>query len=117
MRRPICLLFIAVAPLVVPTVRAADPLPSWNDGKAKQVILDFVAKVTNEGSPEFVPIADRIAVFDNDGTLWCEQPMYVQLAFAIDRVQGPRPAASRMADDGAVRLVAQGRLQGRARRR
>ena len=67
--------------------KAADPLPSWNDGKTKQSILTFVATVTQEGSPEFVPPAERIATFDNDGTLWAEQPMYFQLAFAIDRVK------------------------------
>ena len=64
-----------------------DPLPSWNDGPAKKAILAFVAKVTKEGGPDFVPVAERIAAFDNDGTLWCEQPMYVQLAFALDRVK------------------------------
>ena len=57
------------------------------DGKAKQSIVDFVAKVTKEGSPNFVPVAERIATFDNDGTLWAEQPMYFQLAFALDRVK------------------------------
>ncbi len=66
---------------------STDPLPSWNDGKAKQSILDFVAKVTKEGAKEFVPVAERIAVFDNDGTLWSEQPMYAQLAFILDRVK------------------------------
>ena len=66
---------------------AADALPSWNDGKAKQSIMDFVAKVTREGSPDFVPVAERIATFDNDGCLWAEQPMYFQLVFALDRVK------------------------------
>lgn len=66
---------------------AVDPLPSWNDGKNKQAIIAFVEKTTREGSADFVPPAERIAVFDNDGTLWSEQPMYVQLAFAIDRVK------------------------------
>jgi phosphoserine phosphatase len=66
---------------------AADPLPSWNDTAAKQAIVQFVERVTKEGSPDFVPLEDRIATFDNDGTLWCEQPMYVQLAFALDRVK------------------------------
>ena len=65
----------------------ADPLPSWNDGPSKKAILDFVAKVTKEGSPDFVASAERIAVFDNDGTLWCEQPMYFQLAFVLDRIK------------------------------
>ena len=64
-----------------------DPLPSWKDGKAKQSILDFVATVTREGSPGFVPAPQRVATFDNDGTLWCEQPMYVQVAFALDQVK------------------------------
>jgi phosphoglycolate phosphatase-like HAD superfamily hydrolase len=67
--------------------QAADPLPSWNDGKAKQSIIEFVAKATTKGSPDFVSPAERIAVFDNDGTLWSEQPMYFQLFFAIDRVK------------------------------
>jgi phosphoglycolate phosphatase-like HAD superfamily hydrolase len=68
-----------------------DPLPSWNDGPAKTSITDFVAKVTKEGSPDFVDPAKRIAVFDNDGTLWAEQPMYFQLAFALDRVKALAP--------------------------
>lgn len=62
-------------------------LPSWNDGAAKSAILNFVARVTKEGSPDFVPPADRIATFDNDGTLWCEQPFQVQVFFLIDRVK------------------------------
>jgi hypothetical protein len=73
------------------TARAADPLPSWNDGKAKQSILDFVAKVTTPGSPDFVPVPERIATFDNDGTLWCEKPLPVQLYFALDRVKALAP--------------------------
>src|SRR5688500_12698324 len=64
-----------------------DPLPSWNDGATKKAITDFVARVTVQGGADFVPPAERIAVFDNDGTLWLEQPMYVQLAFALDRVK------------------------------
>jgi phosphoglycolate phosphatase-like HAD superfamily hydrolase len=67
--------------------QAQDPLPSWNEGPAKAAILNFVAKVTKEGTPDFVPPAERIAVFDNDGTLWCEHPMYVQVAFVLDRVK------------------------------
>ncbi len=69
----------------------ADPLPSWHDTAPKKALLDFVARVTREGSPDFVPQAERVAVFDNDGTLWCEQPMYVQLAFALDRVKALAP--------------------------
>jgi phosphoglycolate phosphatase-like HAD superfamily hydrolase len=69
------------------TAQTADPLPSWNNGTAKKSIIDFVAKVTNKGSPSFVPPSERIATFDNDGTLWAEQPMYFQLFFALDRVK------------------------------
>jgi len=69
----------------------ADPLPSWNDGATKKSITDFVAKVTEEGSPNFVPPEERIATFDNDGTLWCEQPVPVQLFFALDRVKALAP--------------------------
>ena len=71
--------------------RAADPLPSWIDGPAKQSLITFVAKVTRPGSPDFVPVPERIAVFDNDGTLWCEKPLPVQLYFALDRVKALAP--------------------------
>jgi len=64
-----------------------DPLPSWREGAAKKAIVEFVSKVIKEGGPHFVPVVDRIAVFDNDGTLWSEQPIYFQFAFAIDRVK------------------------------
>lgn len=69
----------------------ADPLPSWADGPARQAITTFVTDVTNAGGPDFVPPAQRIAVFDNDGTLWVEQPMYVQLAFVLDRLRELAP--------------------------
>ena len=69
----------------------ADALPSWNDSKAKRSIVDFVAKVTKDGSPDFVPVAERIATFDNDGTLWAEQPLYFQLVFALARVKALAP--------------------------
>jgi phosphoglycolate phosphatase-like HAD superfamily hydrolase len=70
---------------------AADPLPSWNEGAAKQAIAGFVSKVTTQGSRDFVPAAERIATFDNDGTLWSEQPIYFQFAFALDRVKALAP--------------------------
>jgi phosphoglycolate phosphatase-like HAD superfamily hydrolase len=82
---------ISVLAFVTTVVQAADPLPSWNDGAAKKSIIEFVEKVTKPGSPEFVPVAERIAVFDNDGTLWAEQPMYFQLLFALDRVKALAP--------------------------
>ena len=63
-----------------------DPLPSWTDGHAKRAILEFVDAVTDEAGPDHVPPAERLAVFDDDGTLWPERPLYIQLAFALDRV-------------------------------
>lgn len=71
--------------------QAADPLPSWNDGPAKQSIIAFVEKVTKPGSPDFVPVSERIATFDNDGTLWSEQPAPVQFYFVADRVKALAP--------------------------
>ncbi|MGY4404022.1 HAD family hydrolase [Bradyrhizobium sp. USDA 3315] len=68
-----------------------DPLRSWNDGAAKTAIVDFVARVTTQGGRDFVPPAERIATFDNDGTLWTEQPYYFQLAFALDQVKAMAP--------------------------
>jgi len=69
----------------------SDPLPSWNDGRTKQSIVDFVTAVTTQGGAGYVHAADRIAVFDNDGTLWAEQPIYFQFAFALDRVKAMAP--------------------------
>lgn len=88
-RRTLLLLAVLIA-WPVPFARAQAPvrvLPSWNDGGSRSAILAFVERVTREGSPDFVPAAERIAVFDNDGTLWCEQPMYVQAMFILDRVR------------------------------
>jgi phosphoserine phosphatase len=81
-------LAIAGLAFVASSVNAqTDPMPSWKDGPSKQAILKFVADVTKEGAPGFVPVAERIAVFDNDGTLWSEQPLYFQVVFALDRVR------------------------------
>jgi hypothetical protein len=82
-----------VALLVVAPAFAqeSDPLPSWNDGPTKEAIVSFVEKVTEEGGENYVPPEDRIATFDNDGTLWIEKPAYVQLIFAIDRVKALAP--------------------------
>jgi phosphoglycolate phosphatase-like HAD superfamily hydrolase len=88
MHRLLVLAALVLAALSV----AADPLPSWKDGQAKQAITRFVTDVTNAASEDFVPPAERIAVFDNDGTLWVEQPMYTQLAFILDRVKVLAPA-------------------------
>lgn len=72
-------------------IAQSDPLPSWNERAARQALLDFVAKVTREGSADFVPPTQRIAVFDNDGTLWAEQPIYFQATFALDRIKALAP--------------------------
>jgi hypothetical protein len=86
---------VLIAALVgVSPVRAeerTDPLPSWNDGSASQSIVGFVQRVTTAGSQDYVPRAERVAVFDNDGTLWSEKPFYFQLAFALDRVKALAP--------------------------
>ena len=76
---------------VNPSRTDLDPLPSWNEGSAKQSILSFVAAVTDKSSPDYVPPAERITTFDNDGTLWSERPIYFQLLFAIDRVKALAP--------------------------
>ncbi|BAL76838.1 HAD family hydrolase [Bradyrhizobium cosmicum] len=82
---------LAVLLPVSATVAQVDSLPSWNSGSARQAIVDFVGRVTREGNPDFVPVPERIAVFDNDGTLWCEQPEYFQAAFALDSVKAMAP--------------------------
>lgn len=80
-------LLVAIATVSASAQTSNDPLPSWNDGATKTAITEFVARVTREGGPDFVPPVQRIATFDNDGTLWVEQPFYFQLAFAFDRVR------------------------------
>src|SRR5262245_61985214 len=70
---------------------AVDPLPSWNDNPSKKSIIDFVTSTTTEGNANFVAVSDRIACFDNDGTLWCEQPLYFQFFFAMDRIKAMAP--------------------------
>ncbi len=84
-RSTFALLAIVLAGLI--TAQAQDPLSSWNDTAPKKAIVSFVEKVSKEGSSDFVPPNERIATFDNDGTLWCEQPLYLQLLFALDRVK------------------------------
>jgi phosphoserine phosphatase len=82
---------VAVLLLTFSLSAVADPLPTWNDGPSKQAITEFVEAVTTEGGPEFVTPSERIAVFDNDGALWIEQPMYTQLAFVLDRLRALAP--------------------------
>ena len=98
--------------LLSAVAHAQDPLPSWNDGKAKQAIVAFVAKVTKEGSPDFVPPAERIATFDNDGTLWAEQPMYFQLLFALDRVKALAPQHPEWKDKEPFASLLKGDVKG-----
>ena len=93
------------------TTQTNDPLPSWNEGEAKQAITQFVSDVTTVGGSRFVPPAERIAVFDNDGTLWAEQPMYVQLEFAFDRVKALAPMYPDWKDKQPFKAVLEGDLR------
>jgi len=92
-------------------VGGQDPLPSWSAGQAKQAIVDFVGNVTKAGSPAFVPEAARIATFDNDGTLWAEQPMYFQMAFALDRVKALAPKHPEWKDKEPMASLLRGDLK------
>jgi hypothetical protein len=89
-----------------------EPLPSWNDTMPKKAIVAFVEKVTKEGSPDFVPPAERIATFDNDGTLWAEQPMYFQLAFVLDRVKALAPKHPEWKEKEPFASVLKGDMKG-----
>ena len=89
-----------------------DPLPSWNDGPAKQSIVNFVKATTTEGGSHFVPPAERIATFDNDGTLWAEQPMYFQQLFALDRVKALAPQHPEWKDKEPFASLLKGDVKG-----
>ncbi len=102
------LLGLALVALALPTLAGADPLPSWNDGAAKAAIIAFVERVTTEGSADFVPVPERIATFDNDGTLWSEQPMYFQIAFAVDRLKALATANPALAEQEPYKTVLSG---------
>ncbi len=91
---------------------SADPLPSWNDGEVRQSIIDFVTKVTTKDSADFVPPAERIATFDNDGTLWAEQPLYSQLLFALDRIKALAPQHPKWKDQEPFASVIKGDIKG-----
>jgi phosphoserine phosphatase len=97
-----------VATWISVAVAQTDPLPSWNDGPSKQAIVAFVTDVTREGSPDFVPLPERVATFDNDGTLWIEQPIYVQFAFALDRVKELAPQHPEWNDTQPFKAVLDG---------
>ncbi len=95
----------------IPALAQTDALPSWNDGPAKTSIIDFVGRVTAQGGPDFIPVEQRIATFDNDGTLWCEQPMYVQLAFVLDRVRAMAPLHPEWKDKQPFKAVLEGDMK------
>jgi phosphoserine phosphatase len=92
--------------------KATDPLPSWNEGPAKKAILDFVAKVTRDGGPNFVPIPQRIATFDNDGTLWPENPVPFEVAFIFDRVKADAPKHPEWKEKEPFKAVLENNLPG-----
>ena len=91
MRRATFPALAALVTLAAAPPRAADPLPSWNDTAPRKAIVAFVERVSTPGSPDFVPAPERIVVFDNDGTLWSEQPMYFQALFVLDRIKALAP--------------------------
>src|SRR5262249_31076454 len=111
--RPRHLPFVRIALPVFAVVTAAgaaadDLLPSWNDGPSKAAIVRFVGEVTRQGGRRFVPVEERIAVFDNDGTLWSEQPYYNQVAFAFDRIKALAPGYPEWKVKPAFRAVLEG---------
>jgi phosphoglycolate phosphatase-like HAD superfamily hydrolase len=102
---------LAAAPLVASPQAAraqADPLPSWNAGPTKAAVLNFVAEAVREGGPDFVPPAERIATFDNDGTLWSEQPVYFQAEFAFERVRALAPQHPEWATEEPFKTILTG---------
>src|SRR5438067_6658081 len=115
-RRVILSVLVALPVLMAPPAMAqtesADPLPSWNDTATKTAIITFVERVTKQGSPELVPPAERIATFDNDGTLWAEQPIPFQLAFALDRVKALAPLHPEWKDKEPFASLLKGDLKG-----
>lgn len=104
---------VAVALAFAATIAGAqDPLPSWNDGPAKKAITAFVGEVTREGFPNYVPPTERIATFDNDGTLWAEHPMYFQFIFALDRVKALAPQHPEWKDKEPFASLLRGDMKG-----
>ncbi|AUB82620.1 HAD family hydrolase [Candidatus Thiodictyon syntrophicum] len=104
-------LLTLVALLAFSALASAEPLPSWTDGPTRTTITAFVEDVTTASSPSFVPPAERIAVFDNDGTLWVEQPMYTQLAFIIDRVKALAPEHPEWKQEQPFKALLEGDLK------
>ncbi len=104
-------IILAVGSLHQSLAADQDPLPSWNEGATKKAIVDFVAAVSTSGSTDYVSPENRIATFDNDGTLWPEQPMYTQLAFALDRVKAMAPLRPEWKDKQPFKAVIEGDLK------
>ncbi len=109
--RQIPLLLLWIGAIACNRAWADDPLPSWNDGPAKSSITAFVEKVTTSGTSDFVDPYDRIATFDNDGTLWCEKPMYFQMIFAFDRIKAMAKDHPEWRDQAPYKYVLAGDLQ------
>lgn len=109
---PLVLTFMIFVLTALPVQAKTDALPSWNNGQSKERIVSFVEQVTKAGSPNFVPPTERIAVFDNDGTLWSEQPMYFQLFFAIDRVKALAPEHPEWKDKEPFTSLLKGDMKG-----
>jgi phosphoserine phosphatase len=109
--RPLMVALVAILMVSAPAAAETDPLPSWNDGPTKEAIVSFVEKVTKEGGEEYVAPEDRIATFDNDGTLWLEQPMYTQLAFALDRVKALAPEHPEWKDTQPFKAALEGDMK------
>ena len=103
MRSTRCISILLAALCVSLTIiQAADPLLSWNEGPAKQAIVEFVKATTTQGSPQFVPTEERVATFDQDGTLWVEHPMYTQVMYCLERVPDLVKAKPELADRKSV---------------
>jgi len=107
-RNPIAAAIVGALALIATAAQAADPLPSWNDTAPKKAIVAFVEKVTKDGSPDFVPVPERIAVFDNDGTLWPEDPVPFQVAFVLDELKRRAPHEPELAADPMVKAALAG---------
>lgn len=105
-------LLLAASLALYSTFAAADPLPSWNAGATKSAILSFVERVTDAGGGDYVPPHERIAVFDNDGTLWSEQPMYFQLVYSLERVKALAPQHPEWADSPVLKAAMAGDVEG-----
>ena len=112
MRRNLLVAITLAAALALASLAAAaEPLPSWTEGQAKRAVVDFVQRVTTAGGADFVPVPERIAVFDNDGCLWAEKPIYVQLVFALDRVKALAPTHPEWKDKQPFKAALEGDLK------